>query len=326
VRLRPPLFWEAGHGDDLLARLLAPAAALVARAAARRAGRTGWLAPVPVLCIGNASVGGAGKTTLALDLGARLLAMGRGVHFLSRGYGRRGRGVRRVAPGDGVAAVGDEPQLLAALAPTWVGADRAAAARAAIAAGADVLVMDDGLQNPGLAKTFSLLAIDGRRGFGNGRVLPAGPLREPVAAAATRVAAAVLIGDDESGAQNLLPPALPVLRCRLRPGPAARALAGRRVFAIAGIARPEKFHRTLIEAGAVLAGHADFPDHHCFTARELQRALAAAERLGALPVTTAKDATRLPPELRGVIREADVTLVWEQPGAIAALLARLNPS
>jgi tetraacyldisaccharide 4'-kinase len=99
-----------------------------------------------------------------------------------------------------------------------------------------------------------------------------------------------------------------------------------RVFAIAGIARPEKFHRTLIEAGAVLAGHADFPDHHCFTARELQRALAAAERLGALPVTTAKDATRLPPELRGVIREADVTLVWEQPGAIAALLARLNPS
>lgn len=324
MRLRPPGFWESGRENDLPARLLAPVGALVERITASRLARPGWRAPVPVLCLGNAGVGGAGKTTLALDLGARLLESGRAVHFLSRGYGRRGSGVRRVAEGDRMEDVGDEPLLLARLAPAWVGADRAAAARAAIAAGAEILVMDDGLQNPSLQKTLSLLAIDGRRGFGNGRVLPAGPLREPLAAACARVAAVVLIGADETGALGLLPPALPVLRARLSPGPAARALAGARVFAIAGIARPEKFHQTLIEAGALVVGHADFPDHHAFTDGELRRALANAERLGARPVTTPKDATRLPPRLRGVIAEADVVLAWEKPGAIAALLARLS--
>ncbi len=322
MTLRPPAFWQAESGG-LAATLLAPFAALVSRAARARAARPGWRAPVPVLCLGNATLGGAGKTTLALDLGARLRAAGIAVHFLTRGYGGRVRGVRRVAPDDAAAVVGDEPKLLAAIAPTWVGADRAASARAAIAAGAELLLMDDGLQNPGLAKTLSLLVIDGASGFGNGRVIPAGPLRETVADAATRVAAAVLIGDDQCRALACLPPTLPVLRARLAPGPGARALAGIRVHALAGIARPEKFHATLAAAGAVLVGHADFPDHHRFTAAELHRVLAEAARLGARPVTTPKDATRLPPAFQNTIAIADVDLVWENPDAIAALLAGL---
>ena len=322
MRLRPPAFWQT-EGGGLAAALLAPFAAVVARAARARVARPGFRAAVPVLCIGNATLGGAGKTTLALDLGARLRAAGVAVHFLTRGYGGRVRGVRHVAPDDAAAVVGDEPKLLAAIAPTWVGADRAASARAAIAAGAEFLLMDDGLQNPGLEKPLSLLVVDGASGFGNGLVIPAGPLRETVADAASRVGAAVLIGDDQRRALARLPPALPVLRARLVPGPGARALAGLRVYALAGIARPEKFHATLAATGAVLVGHADFPDHHRFTAAELHRALAEAARLGARPVTTPKDATRLPPAFQNAIAIADVGLVWENPDEIAALLAGL---
>ncbi|MDE2581170.1 MAG: tetraacyldisaccharide 4'-kinase, partial [Rhodospirillales bacterium] len=209
---RAPRFWDAEVGGGALPALLAPLAALVAAATARRVARPGWRAPVPVLCVGNATVGGAGKTTVALDLAARLARAGRTPHVLLRGYRGTMRGVRRVAPGDSAALVGDEALLLAEVAPTWVGADRAASARAAVAAGAGALVMDDGLQNPGLVKDVALLVIDGGFGFGNGRVLPAGPLREPVAAAAARCAAAVLIGEDRHGARAALQPALPVLR------------------------------------------------------------------------------------------------------------------
>ncbi len=314
---RAPAFWWREGG---LGALLAPAAALTGWLTARRVARTGWRAPVPVLCCGNVTVGGAGKTTLALDLGARLLARGVGVHFLTRGYGGRGRGVHRVAPGDTAAMVGDEALLLAQCAPTWRGADRAAGARAAIAAGATALVMDDGLQNPGLVKTMALLTIDGRGGFGNARLLPAGPLREQVGSAARRCAAAVLIGEDARGAAALLPPALPVLRAWLRPDAAARTLAGRRVFAFAGIASPEKFFTTLREAGAELAACRGFSDHHPFSAREQSALLAEAARLGACPVTTPKDACRLAPEVRALVHVAGVELVWADAARIEALL------
>lgn len=328
---RAPGFWAADGGGGLsallapvLAPVLAPLAAAVAAVTARRVVRPGWHAPVPVLCVGNATVGGAGKTTVALDLAARLRDAGCVPHVLLRGYGGAARGVRRVAPDDPAALVGDEALLLAAVAPTWVGADRAAAARAACAAGAGVLVMDDGLQNPGLHKDVSLLVIDGGFGFGNGRVLPAGPLREPAAAAAARCTAAVLIGQDLHDASATLPPGLPVLRARLESGPEAADLRGRRVFAFAGIARPEKFFISLQEVGAVLAGSESFPDHHKFAPRALSRLLARAARLGAMPVTTTKDAVRLPPEVRGVVRVLGVRLAWEDPGAIAALLDRLT--
>src|SRR5689334_20037384 len=186
----PPGFWR--H-DGAIPRLLSPLSAITEVLTARRVARTGWRAPVPVICCGNVTVGGAGKTTVALDIGQCLLAQGRIVHFVLRGYGGSVRGPHRVASGDTAVMVGDEALLLAAVAPTWVGADRAASARAACAAGAQVLVMDDGLQNPSLRQDVALLVIDGATGFGNGRLLPAGPLREPVTAAVSRCAAAILI-------------------------------------------------------------------------------------------------------------------------------------
>jgi tetraacyldisaccharide 4'-kinase len=304
----------------VLPRLLSPLAAVTAAVTARRIAAGGWRAPVPVICCGNVTVGGAGKTTVALDIGRRLAARGKAVQFLSRGYGGTTRGPHRVAPRDSAAEAGDEALLLAEIAPTWIGADRAASARAAVAAGAQVLVLDDGLQNPTLAKDLSLLVIDGASGFGNGRVLPAGPLREPIAAGAARCQAAVLIGPDRAGAARQV--ALPMLHAKLVPAPEIAALAGQRVLAFAGIAMPDKFFAMLREAGIVLAGSVPFPDHHAFGERDLRRLAADAARLDAIPVTTPKDAVRLPAAFRDVVRVVGVTLAWDDPAKLEALLAR----
>jgi len=318
--LRAPGFWER---DGRLPRLLAPVSRISVGLTARRVARPGWRAPVPVICCGNATVGGAGKTTLALDLVQRLTARGIAVHCLSRGYGGRVGTVLRVEPGLHPASlVGDEPLLLAALAPTWVGRDRAAAARAAVDAGAAVLLMDDGLQNPGLVKDLAFLVVDGGAGFGNGRVLPAGPLREPVAAAAARCRAAVLIGEDRTGALGSLPPGLPMLRASLA---AEGAFSGRRVLAFAGIGRPGKLAETLTAAGAEVVALRAFPDHHAYAAAELDRVLADAAGVGAEPVTTPKDAVRLPPGYRERVRVSGVKLVWEDEAALGDLLRLAVP-
>jgi len=320
--MRPPGFWRAGSGPAL-PRLLAPFAVVTEAATARRVARPGWRAPVPVICCGNVTMGGAGKTTVALDLARRLSEHGRAVHVLLRGYGGAARETHRVGAGDGAALVGDEALLLAAVAPTWVGADRAASAREAIAEGAEVLVLDDGLQNPTPGKDLSLLVIDGGSGFGNGNLFPAGPLRESVATGAARCQAAVLIGEDRHGARTQLPPRLPVLRARLEPDAGMAELAGRRVVAFAGIGVPEKFFATLEQVGAELAGRMPFPDHHAYRGRNLRRVLDAAQRLRAIPVTTPKDAVRLPAAMRVLVHVAGVGLTWEDPAMIEALLAGL---
>jgi tetraacyldisaccharide 4'-kinase len=317
--MRAPGFWTGGGGIAPL--LLAPFSAIYAGATARRMSRPGWRAPVPVICCGNATAGGAGKTTVALDLGRRLADRGVSAHFLSRGYGGRIKGPVRVDPAaHDSTAVGDEALLLADVRPAWVSADRAAGARAAIAAGAQAIVMDDGLQNPTLEKDLSLLVVDGGYGFGNGCVIPAGPLREPVAAAAARSHAAVLIGADEAGVLAQLPPTLPVLRARLVPGPEAEMLAGQPVFAFCGIANPRKFFATLQEAGAVLAGREAFADHYPYDADEIRDLLAEAEALRAISVTTRKDFVRLPPAFRSRVTVVTVRLAWEEPARIETLL------
>jgi len=313
--MKPPAFWMQ---DGWTARALSPLSTLAAGLTARRVARPGWRAPVPVLCCGNAGVGGAGKTTLVLDLVARLRARGVAVHCLSRGYGGTARGPLLVDPAHATAGlVGDEPLLLAGVAPTWVGRDRAASARHAAEAGAAALVMDDGLQNPGLVQDAALLVIDGAVGFGNGRVLPAGPLREPVARAAARCRAAVLIGEDQRHARALLPAGLPVLRAHLT---ADRDLSGCRVLAFAGIARPGKFFATLRQSGAEILETISFPDHHPFSQADLARLFAAAEAFGVRPITTPKDMVRIPETLRHKVDVLGVRLEWESPADIEAFL------
>ncbi len=315
-----PAFWTR---DGVLPRILSPLSAIVAAVTARRVSRGGWRAPLPVICCGNVTVGGAGKTTVAIDLATRLVARGVPVHILLRGYGGSSRGPRLVMPDDPANLVGDESLLLARVAPTWIGADRAASARLAVAAGAQVLLMDDGLQSPGLVKDLSILVIDGESGFGNGRVLPAGPLREPVAAGAARCQVAVLIGDDVSGAVAQLPPDYPVLRARLVQDATIDALKGQRVLAIAGIARPAKFFDPLARAGVLVLETRAFPDHHAFTRAELKAVLDRGAETGAVVVTTPKDAVRLPADLRARLTVVGVRLDWDDAAGIEALLAGL---
>ena len=313
--IRAPGFWTR---DGWLARTLTPLSGVVATITERRLARVGWLSPVPVICCGNATVGGAGKTTLTLDLAHRLTARGVAVHILSRGYRGTARGSHRVMPDDTAAITGDEALLLARAAPTWTGADRAASARAAIAAGAEVLLMDDGLQNPSLIKSMSLLVVDGRTGFGNGRVMPAGPLREPVGVAASRCRAAVLVGPASSHVRTRLPPRLLVVRADLVQSDEIAGLIGHRVLAFAGIAHPEKFFSGLERAGVLVIGRSAFADHHAFTARELADLELKAKAAGAVLVTTPKDAVRLPAGM--AVKVAGVRLVWESEAAIEALL------
>ena len=324
--MRDPEFWERGKGGVLSGALSPLGWAYGLGARACRAVTQAWRAPVPVLCVGNAVAGGAGKTPVALDIGARLRARGVEAHFLSRGYGGAASGPLRVdAARHTYRDVGDEALLLAEVAPAWIARHRAAAARAAVAAGAGTLVMDDGFQNPGLAKDVSLLVVDGGYGFGNGRVMPAGPLREPLAEAFGRAHAAVLMGADAAdGSGRILRGAsLPILRADARPGPEARTLAGKPVVAFAGIGRPEKFFAMLGAAGAEIAAALPFPDHHPYTAGDEARLERLAEAHGAALVTTAKDAVRLPEALRATVTVLTITLEWEDEAAIEAILDTL---
>jgi tetraacyldisaccharide 4'-kinase len=287
-----------------------------------------WPAGVPVVCVGNLTVGGAGKTPLAIALAGRLAEAGLRPHFLTRGYRGRLCGPVQVDLGVHDAGdVGDEALLLAAHFPTWVSGDRVAGARSAVAAGAGALVMDDGFQNPALAKDVSIVAVDGGTGFGNGRIVPAGPLRETPRNGLARADAVVLVGDDDS---NIAPTLagmvgprgrLPLLRARFEPEPSARRFRDASVVAFAGIARPAKFFATLEKVGARLVARFAYPDHHRYNAEELMQMAELADAADALLVTTAKDYARLPDDARLLVRVVAIRAVWEDPAALDAVLA-----
>ena len=330
VAMKAPGFWNAPPG--LAAALLAPAAALWRLGGWLRARRASpWRAPVPVICIGNLTAGGAGKTPLVAALLPRLEAAGLAPHVLSRGHGGRLRGPQRVDPAqDRAAEVGDEPLMLAALAPVWIARDRAAGARAAAGAGAGAIVMDDGFQNPSLVKDLSILVVDAGAGFGNGRLIPAGPLREPVANGLARADLVVLVGGEAARARALSRwPELAARRplaAEIAPLATGLDLSGMPVMAFAGIGRPEKFFATLEEMGAKLVERVAFADHYAYPEAVLRRLVGTARRRGALLVTTEKDAARLPPAWRREVMTLPVRLDLADWGpvdaAIAALAAR----
>jgi tetraacyldisaccharide 4'-kinase len=327
--MREPPFWWRAAGIE--ACLLAPVAAIYGAFAAGRLKREGCRAGVPVICIGNPTLGGAGKTPTALAVARMLKAAGERPVFLSRGYGGRQRGPLLVAPDrDRAADVGDEPLLLARVAPTVVAHDRVEGAKTAQAAGASVIVMDDGFQNPSLAKDFSVLVIDGRRGLGNSRVFPAGPLRAPLDAQLARADAVVLVGAVGEGAAVVGAAAearkLPLLRAWLEPDrEAIAALAGGPVLAFAGIGDPEKVFATLREAGIAVAATRSFADHHRYTPADARDLCRQADAEGLMLVTTEKDQARLQGEeamveLAARVRVLPVGLVLAQEAALEKLL------
>jgi len=292
--MREPTFWWRPGGGSLLS----PLAGIYGAVAALRMRAQGGGVGVPVICVGNLTVGGAGKTPAALAIARLLLAAHERPFFLSRGYGGQSSGPLRVDPAvHSAAAVGDESLLLARLAPTIVARDRLAGAKAARCGAATVIVMDDGFQNPTLAKELAILMVDGRRGIGNGRTIPAGPLRAPLETQISHAQAMVIVGRPD-GLAALVERArrhnVAIFHTRLEPdGPTIAALGGRRVLAFAGIGDPEKFFATLTENGIAVAERASFPDHHRYTAAEAQTLLARADKENLVLVTTEKDLARL---------------------------------
>jgi len=322
--MREPAFWW--REGSLASALLAPLAAVYGAIAKWRLARPGRRPGVPVVCIGNLTVGGAGKTPTALIVARMLATAGERPMFLSRGYGGALAGPLIVDPARHRArAVGDEPLLLARTAPTIVARDRVKGA--GIAASASAIVMDDGFHNPSLAKDFSVLVVDARRGIGNGRVIPAGPLRAPLDAQLARAHALVVVGPATGGSaitEIARDRDIPVFRASLQADSAFIAgLAGHRLLAFAGIGDPQKFFATLAEAGAALAATRSFADHHRYTRREAAALCEEADRKGLTLVTTEKDLARLSGEeqpLSARARALPVTLVFEDAARFESLL------
>lgn len=323
--MRAPDFWSRPPG--LAAALLSPLSLLWRVGGALRNWRvTPQPAGVPVLCVGNLVAGGTGKTPIVMDLVARLRRRGVLAASLSRGHGGRLAGPLSVDPLlHGADAVGDEPLLLSTANPAWIARDRVAGARAMATAGIRAVVLDDGFQNPGLRKDLSLIVVDGGVGFGNGWVMPAGPLREPVAAGVARADALVVMGDGPGVAAAWAASAgRPVLTARLVADPfVAALLRGHRVLAFAGIGRPGKFFATLRGTGAQVVEEQAFPDHHIYDDATWDRLRRRAREQEAILVTTQKDAMRLPPDRRVLVKTLPVSVVWDDMAAVEALLDRL---
>lgn len=293
----PPSFWypDKDGGGGLTSRLLAPLSWLLTGAGRwRRQLNQPQEVDIPVICIGNVTLGGAGKTPLALALGEHLRGLGWEVQFLSRGYGGSTRGPLRIDRRQHDAAlVGDEALELADFAPCWVARDRLAGARAAASAGAELLILDDGMQNTSLNYDLVVQVVDGKRGLGNGRVVPAGPLREPWQDALARSDAIIIMGKTDQPllremVGNIAPAKL--FHAQLFPRPMALA---DRLLAFSGIGYGEKLLASLSELGGNVVANMVFPDHHRFTQSDAASILTQARRLNAKPVTTRKDSLRL---------------------------------
>lgn len=323
--MRAPGFWRE---DCAAARILAPLGALYGGVARRRLARAAPRAHLPVIVVGGLTAGGDGKTPLAIALAQRLRAAGERPAILTRGYGRKAAEASPFAVDPDrhdANDVGDEALLLAHAAPTIVGADRIAGAKLAERMGASVVVLDDGFHSRRIAPELTLIAIDSDYGAGNGRCMPAGPLRAPLDAQLAAADILVVIGDGARGRDIAARASTPVVAAHLAPDPdAADRIKGSRVLAFAGIARPEKFFDMLEKCGAAVVARLPFDDHRRFTARDYATLSTLRQAHGARLVTTEKDAARMGDERTTLGVDAlPVALAFDDAGALDEALGRL---
>ncbi len=322
--VRAPEFWyRRTAGGGLAVRTLVPLGWAYGATVARKAARAKpYRSTAKVICVGNVTVGGTGKTPIVIAIARELIERQLRVHILTRGYGGHVRGPAVVHPqAHSASKAGDEALVLAAVAPVIISADRAAGAKLAEKEGADVIVMDDGHQNFSLAKDLSLVVVDSEQQFGNGRVLPAGPLREPVSKGLARADALVIIGKREFAPASF---AGPVLRAQLVPFDVF-GLKERRVLAFAGIGNPEKFFHMLRKLGAMVVGTHAFSDHHVYSRPEMARLRHESCAKNSVLITTEKDFVRLAPSQRNGIHYLPIRAAFDDPPAFGRLLDRVMP-
>ena len=316
--MKTPSFW---HADGFIPKLLEPLAQLYkCLSFLERSLRSKTKIDVPVLCIGNLVSGGAGKTPIALSIGQKLNAK-HNISFLTRGYGGIEAGPIEVNPDEHSSyEVGDEALILSEVGPTWVSRNRIAGAIAAKNAGFEIVIMDDGFQHTSLVKTLSFVIIDGPYGFGNGRLIPAGPLREPIYSGLKRADIIVLVGEVNPSIIELLPNNKPLLRASLVPAEMGTQLSNNNVIGFAGIGRPTKFLETLEKMGLNIIDFVAFPDHYRFRESEIRELYEKATEVDAILVTTFKDMKRVPKNVAHLCQPIGITVVWEDDNEIQQLL------
>jgi len=319
--VKAPNFWKQG-GNSFFQQLLRPLSVVYSFFdRLNRARIKPQSVNIPVICIGNVVAGGAGKTPVAIAIARFLIAKGRKVHFLSRGYGGSQQGpLRVVLDVHGADQVGDEPLILAGVAPTWVSQDRIRGAQAAADAGADIIIMDDGFQNPSLKKDISFLVVDGGYGLGNGALIPAGPLRESWSSALSR-ADAVIVVDPGEESEDLKLGDTPLFLAKVVPQDLQAEIIGEKVVAFAGIGRPQKFFKSLLNVGIDVIETVEFPDHHKFSQDDIMKLVELAADKDAALVTTRKDYVRLSTDAKLMTTVFDIDLTFEKPGRLQQLLS-----
>ena len=273
---------------------------------------------IPVICIGNLTAGGTGKTPVAVSVAALLQQHHKKPFFVSRGYGGTLKNIIVNSQTHTPRQCGDEPLLLAKQAPVVVNSDRYAGALTALHNGAELIIMDDGFQNPGLHKDLSFLVFDGNFGLGNGRCIPSGPLRENFSAGLKRADAAIIIGTDRFNLRQKIN--LPCFGASVAPVP--QKIKNPHIIAFAGIGRPSKFYRSLRESGFNLLKTFDFPDHHYYTEKELFELIGESEKLGADIYTTSKDFVKIPSELKSRFKVLEISICWDNAQELADFIFR----
>ncbi|MCL4105021.1 UNVERIFIED_CONTAM: hypothetical protein GTU68_018728 [Idotea baltica] len=328
--MRAPDFWHRpADKPGFLPRLLSPLGALYAKATAQRISQPGYTAQVPIICVGNLNAGGTGKTPTVIFLIQMLQDRGVTPHVVSRGYGGKLEGPLQVEPlAHAASDVGDEPLLVSAFAPVWVSKDRKQGVKAAENAGAKVILLDDGFQNPSVQKDLSLIVVDAKIGFGNGRTIPAGPLREPVPAGMRRADMILSIGDETAQSMFLENWGKEITKThlvgQLLPLETGMSWTDTPFLAFAGIGHPEKFFLTLKNLGANLVRAEALSDHQELTQGLLRRLEADATQLGAQLVTTEKDAVRLPSDFRHKVITLPVRLDIANASELTQALEKLG--
>jgi tetraacyldisaccharide 4'-kinase len=316
--MKAPNFW---HTDGIIPKLLEPAAHFFNLISIiNRTLISGINIGVPIICVGNIVSGGAGKTPIALSIG-KILGQKYNVGFLTRGHGGSIIGPVQVKTNHhAIDEVGDEALLLTKVAPTWVSKNRKEGALLAKAAGIEVIIMDDGFQNPSVHKDLSLIIIDGPYGFGNGRVIPAGPLREKISNGLIRADIIVVIGECSKSTKLQFPSDLPVFYASITPDKSNTVFSNKNVVGFAGIGRPQKFLTTLKDMGLNVLDFISFPDHYRFSEIEIYNLHSKAIKLNARLVTTAKDLTRVPKNVTHLCKPITVSIDWEDEPRLKELL------